>query len=646
MNPFDSLVGHWMKKLHCALEFKKKEFQDDADECYKFFDGTYEFLYQMRQQRSGFQWTGNETDFPKPSFCMTLNKVAEAVQIFGPVLYHRNPHRVVTPRSVPDLPPEFYALQMQGVGPDGQMQMQMQMQMAGMAVQQSNVVDHARAALLAHYLNFTPEALDLKREQRFAIDECIIKGMGLLWPEAYRSPGQTVRMFGSFFDSVDNLLVDPDVPNLSQAKWVARKRVMPVWEVEQKYGYPPGTLQKRGTFESGWNQAAVEADTNGLNRRQEGHTNDLMVYWEVYSKMGLGARLAGADPEYRQFLDGYGNFTYLCLCSSCPHPLNVKPEWIETGNVNEISNAVQWPTPFWFDGGWPFAATVFHERPGKLWPMSHMKPALGELKFLNWAYSFVASKIRVTSRDFIAIKKSVGEQLKTAILHGSDLELLEIEADHGTISECVQFLQHPAFNSDIWLVLDRIESNFEKRVGLSELMYGESKRQIRSAQEASVKSGQLQIRPDDMAARVEEAASQAARMECFGARWHLTGADVAPVMGPVGSSAWDTLITSSKVEDIAYGLQTRIEAGSTKKPNKDSKIANMQQAMQNLFQPLYGVAMQTGNVDPVNALVAEWADANDFDASRFLIPPPPPPPPMPAGPEGKPVPAEEGGPPA
>jgi hypothetical protein len=645
MNPYECLSKCWLEKLSQALEFKKKEFQDDADECYRFFDGTYEFMYQLRAQRSGFQWTGNATDFPKPSFCMTLNKVAEAVQIFGPVLYHRNPVRTVTPQVVPDLPPEFYQMMAGGPSADPMMmqQAQMQMQMAGMAVQQSNTVAQARSSLLSHYLNFTPEALDLKREYRWAVDECIIKGMGCMWPEVYRSPGQTVKMFGSFFDSVDNLLIDPDVRQLKDAKWIARKRVRPVWEVEQTFGYAPGTLKRKGTFESGWNQAAVEADTNGLNKRQEGYTNDLMVYWEIWSKMGLGGRLQGADPDYRQYLDPVGNFCYLAVCSSCAYPLNLREEWVQTGGQEMVAQAVQWGTPFWFDGGWPFSPTIFHERPNKLWPMSHMKPALGELKFLNWAYSFVASKIRITSRDFIAMKKSVGEELKTAILHGGDLELLEIEADHGTISEAVQFLQHPTFNADIWQVLDRIEQNFEKRVGLSELMYGESSRQMRSAQEANVKAGQLQIRPDDMAMRVEEAATQMARMEAFGARWHLTGRDVATVMGPVGEQAWDQLITSSKVEDIAFGLQYRIEAGSARKPNKDTKAANMTLAMQNLFTPLFQACMTTGDFTPLNSLTMEWAESQDFDASGFLFPNLPPPMPPPAGEEGGSGPPADGG---
>jgi hypothetical protein len=48
----------------------------------------------------------------------------------------------------------------------------------------------------------------------------------------------------------------------------------------------------------------------------------------------------------------------------------------------------------------------FHDVPNDPWPMSHLAPGMGELKFLNWAYSFIAGKIRIECRDFIAILKS------------------------------------------------------------------------------------------------------------------------------------------------------------------------------------------------------------------------------------------------
>lgn len=651
MNPFQALVAHWMKKIQQGVEFKRKEFQADADECYRFFDSTYEFLYNLKQMRQGFVWQGGEDEMPKPSFAMTLNKVAELVQLFGPVLYHRNPVRTVTPRMVPDVPlPLFQALSMQGQagpglpggmpGPGANPQqpdpLQLQAQFLQQQVLQSHAVDEARAQVLQHYLNWTPEALDLKSEMRTAIDEALIKGMGVLWTQPYTPPAGTGQLVGSFWDSIDNLVLDPDPKLLRECQWAARRRVAPVWQVEQRFGFQRGAL--KGHYESTDMQAAIATDLDGEYHRARGKTNDLLVYWEIYSKMGLGSRLSGADPALRDALDSYGSFVYLCVADTHPMPLNIPQQLVDAGDVQGVQLATRWPTPYWADDDWPFQPIIFHERPNKLWPMSHMKPALGELKFLNWAYSFMASKIKTTSRDFIAMKKSLAEELKTTILHGNDLELLEIDQQHGTIAEAVQFLQHPTFNGDIWKVIEAVEANFEKRVGLTELLYGQtgSQPQIRSAQEANIKANQIQVRPDDMAMKIEEAAAGMCRKEALCCRWHLVGQDVAAVLGPAGQQVWDMLITASDPSELLFGLEYRIEQGSARKPNKGTQVASMSLAIQTLFAPLWQYAQATGNTGPVNALISQWADANDFDASAFLIPAAPPPPPAGAGQEAPP----------
>jgi hypothetical protein len=264
--------------------------------------------------------------------------------------------------------------------------------------------------------------------------------------------------------------------------------------------------------------------------------------------------------------------------------------------------------------------------------MSHLKPAMGELKFLDWVYSFIASKIRISCRDFLAVQKSASAELKEIILSGKDYTLIEIEKQHGgTINEVVQFLQHPQFNGSIWDVVTAVEKNFAQRTGLSELMYGATAHQYRSAAEAQTKSSQLNIRPDDMAGLVEDAMTEVARKEALAARWHLTAKDIAPIMGPIGAQLWQQLVESSDPAEVLYQLEYRTEAGSARKPNKDRDAANIQQAMQILFQPFYNYGMTTGDMNPVNKLLSDWSKSIDMDAEGYvLMPPPPPPMPMPA----------------
>jgi hypothetical protein len=629
-HPLRPIVGQWISKIRLGMDFKKRKFGDDAEECTKFFNGPYGFMYDMKRAREGesFAWSGDEeAPAPRPGFLMTVNKVAEMVQLFGPTMYHRNPVRQVNPRKPPMLPIELF-------GDANDPRVQMYYQQLGQSVAQQNQVDAARAILLEHYLNYTPTALDLKTESRWAVDEAIIKGMGLLWPEVYTPSGSPMQMFGSFYDTVDNLVIDPDVEKLADAKWIARRCVHAVWEIEREYGLQPGSL--KGNYESYQAQAIAEANPDGDYYRKRGLTNDLLVYWKVYSKMGMGGRLTGSTQEMKDILEGYGDYCFLAIAEHTPYPLNLSTDVIQQSDDQAIMQRVGWPTPFWADDAWPFVPLVFHSVPRSVWPMSHLKPGLGELKFLNWVYSFVAGKIKTACRDFIAVAKSASEDVKTAITTGQDYTLIEIEKVHGTISEVVQFLQHPEFNGDIWKVTEAITNNFEKRVGLNELMYGASPVQFRSAAEANVKQDQTKIRPDDMANTVEDWMTAVSRLEALGARWHLQPQDVQPVFGPVGAQWWAQFVTAGDPREFIHQLEYRIEAGSARKPNKDRDANNMQQAMQNLFQPLFQYAMQTGQVGPVNALLTAWAKSLDMEVTKFLLQPPPPPPMPPPGPGGPP----------
>lgn len=637
------LVSEWSCKLKKAFDAKKDEFQDDADEAMRFYNGPYDFVYGNTASAASkaFSFTAGEEDASPPTFRMTVNKVAELVQIFGPSLYHRNPVRKASPRKPLMLPIQVF-------GDPNDPQVQQYYQQLSMQVGMETNTDAARAALLEAYLNYTPNALDLKTESRWAIDEAIIKGMGCLWTEKYIPTGSPMKMVGSFFDTVDNLLIDPDSESLRDAKWIARRHIKPHWEAERIFGLAPDSLREGATMETMGRQAEVTTYPDGDFRRKEGQTNDLIVYWEIFSKMGMGGRLRGVLETLKAPLEIYGDYVYLVICEHVVYPLNIPPPLCDL-MVSEdpmaaqtvvpvVQQQVQWPTPFWADDTWPVTPIVFHQIPRKIWPMSHIKPGLGELKFLNWAFSFLAGKVKTSCRDFLCIAKSAGEELKDRIKHGSDYTLIEIDALHESIDKVVKFLQHPEFNPEIYKVIEAVTVNFERRTGLTELAYGLTDTQIRSAQEANVKGNAVNVRPDDMANKVEDAMSEIARKEALAARWHLTGQDVSGPLGPTGAQWWDKLVTPANPSEVIHSLEFRVEANSAKKPNKAQDLANIQQVMQTLFKPFWEYGAQTGNVNPINNVIAAWAKSMDMDPAQFLLPQPPPPPQQAAGPGGHPPP--------
>jgi hypothetical protein len=377
-HPLRPLTSAWLEKIRLALDFKKRKFQDDANEALFFFHGPYDEMYGPRRNHfgRGFVPPEDADDMPRPAFAMTVNKVAEMVELFGPTLYHRNPIRQVNPRQLPVLPIEVFG---DPADPNVQLGYQQMMQQ----LLQERATDKARASLLQYYLNYTPNALDLKTESRWAIDEALIKGMGCLFTEVYQPAGMSGKMIGSFYETVDNVLIDPDGESLTHAQWVARRCVHPVWQVEEEYGLAPGTL--RGNVESYTQQASVAvAGSDGDYNRKRGLTNDLIVYWKIYSKMGLGGKLSGSgmantpDPSaLDSTLAAYGPYTYLVIAAEVPYPLNLPPDVIAQAPEQEIQQRVQWPTPFWADDSWPFTPIAFHWVPRQVWPMSHIKPGDG-----------------------------------------------------------------------------------------------------------------------------------------------------------------------------------------------------------------------------------------------------------------------------
>jgi hypothetical protein len=188
-------------------------------------------------------------------------------------------------------------------------------------------------------------------------------------------------------------------------------------------------------------QAEISTSDDAQFDRKRGLTNDLMVYWKIYSKMGIGGRLSGLN---RQVPGTPGDVRRLLLSGrreGRPLPAEPAPGADERAGstrrpevASEVLDRVAWPTPFWAHGGWPVSCST-STVPNCPWPMPHLRAGIGELKFLNWAMSFLAGKIRNTSRDFIAVAKEAGEEIKAAILEGRDETILELEADHKTVAE-------------------------------------------------------------------------------------------------------------------------------------------------------------------------------------------------------------------
>jgi hypothetical protein len=658
--PLRPIVQNWLDKIALAREHKKP-FQDDAEEAMHFYDGDNAWMFKN-------EYTRGERGFVKgiapPAFRMTINRVWEAVRLFGAVIYHRNPNRTVSSRQYPAISPAMLGIFPQPpipqMGPDGQPMMGPDgqpimmpdpgMQMYEQMVQQTQFASERRgviAKLLEEYLNYTPHELHLKDHSRKVVDEALIKGAGCWFTELYQFPGTELRVAGSFYESFDNVLWDPDADDQKDILWLARKRTHPKEFVAQRFGIPIEDL--KGHNES-YESRSKKGDRGYETRKRNGKTNDLVSYWEIYSKTGFGDRLKDAPKELRGKFDGLGQNCYLVVCDGVPYPLNMPPALLEepadeSGVPASLFQAAQWPIPFWIEPeGWPCTVLQWHGKPGYSYPISIIKPGIGELRFINWAMSFIATKIATSSTTMIGVAKAADDNLKSKILDGGEggFNIVEIsEAIGRRVDDVVSVFNLPGIPPELWQIVSAVTDLFDRRVGLTELVYGMSRNQFRSAAEASVKAEQISVRPDDMASALEDAMSELARKEAFLARWLVQPQDVEPLLGPMAAQAWAIHVQNMNPDEIVREFDYRVEAGSAKKPNKGTKVEQINQAMQVLMPVAQGM-LQAGMPSLFNALMEDWGRALDIDVQKYLLPPPPPPPPMP--PEGGP-PGPQGPPP-
>ena len=641
-----TLSQRWNEKLRLGDKHKKRVYGKYAKDAMRFYSEPHDFLYnEAHESREGGPYSG---------FKATVNLVANMVQVFLAFVYHQNHTRTFTPRR-PAVPADllaaysYYKQAQQGIP--------VQPQPPSNLPTPIQVNDQLRSQLLEAVLNITPEELNLKGNSRESVTEGLVKGRGVLWTEMRQCAYGW--MPGSTYVSSDDLGVDPDARRLVDAKWIYRRRRLPVREVEILFGLEKGSL--KGDDYSAEMQAELNTDDESVYENQTGSTADLLTYYEVYSRIGLGTKLKGAmrtengeqvslevetalQPAMIQALETIGDNVFLAIAPGVKYPLNMPEAMFDAQDENlfeRLYQATRWPIPYHDDHAdpWPFSELDFHLIPGCPWPMAHIFPALGFVKAIDWIFSYMMGRIKICSRTFMLTPKGLADDIKERILYGNDLELLDIEESHpGTVENVVKFLQMPDVTKDIWNVLQQLRKEYEDATGMTPLLMGYTPQGMRSAQEATIKQGNANMRPEDMANTVDDWQSRVCRKEAIA--WRLMGDPaivarmfgepynpegqqteygVVPIIGPM-TQAWMELVHTEDVASALSDTEYRVESGSARKPNMEAKIQNVDQGI-NLFGPLYSqLYTGTGNSGPINSLASQWAKLHGMDPMAMMLP--------------------------
>jgi len=614
---YGPLTNIWVERIKAARQSKTR-FNLVAKTCNDFYESQRGFMWNDKQYFNG--------ELPSPKFAICIAKAFEFVSIIGPHLFWNYADRKVFSQKEMELVPELF-----GDPQDPEAQQLAQQVMLDEAKKKA-ISDFAND-MMGVYLNWS------QREQpgtlmvhgNHAVTESLIKGMACLWPETYSPPGSDAVYTRLCHDTIDNLFIDPDCkdPLWETAGYIMCRHSNPLWQVERMFGLPRGELEGKGTQHSAEMQARKQTSQAD---RASNKTFDLIEWYEIWSKVGVGPRTKQLNHHMiDMFDDKVGDYAYLCIAPGVEYPLNAPPDKFFGQNPatsDQVAEMFQWRCrnfgdhfPAWKDNRWPVSTLSYHPLMGSPWPMAPLGPGLGELIAINVLTSSYIDSSWSNRQQILAYLKSAASEAEQVL--NSDDAVVKVGLNdniHEDIGKVIQFLQKPMAQGDQLQAIEMLSLNFNRRVGLNEMQYGESKTQIRIASDSRAKTEALSIRPQKMSGDVGRWLTNASQLEMFLAAMHVQGKDLTHLLGEFAAEQWDNIYSNLPIERLMREAKATVEASEVRRPNKERDTANIQSLQQFLMPLLQQFARETGNTDPLNEFGKLLGEAMDMPESPINLP--------------------------
>lgn len=590
---------------------KRKKFMQTAKMCSHFYAGAMGFMWD-EQFRKDF--LGN---MPSPEFRITIAKAFEMVAIMVPNLMWDYPGRISKPVQRVKLPEKLFG------DPE-----RYQQYIDELETRQAE--DEVACKLMDTYLNYAQREQPgggLVQESHQAIIDAIVKGRGVLFTEPYRFPGSERTLTRSTYVDIANFYIDPDScrANLTDAAWIAIRHKDAWYDVAAMFPHVDPEMLRKNAHTETVESVAVNSDPKDRTDREYGLTNDQVVWYEIFSKCGVGTRLKRVKSELHDaFEEVVGDYARICITEGIKYPLNFPPKLSTVADDDMAREAFDWVVPYYKDGRWPVSLLDFYQIPNNPWPIAPLAMALGELVFLNIMTSCLAERVYNTSRNIMLVNPALGEDIIAAIKSAKFSDIVESNNSLDIkLSEMIQFIQFPQIPQDAFAMKESIKGDFEERSGLSPLLYGGTpgNKVMRSAEDSRLKHDAANIRVEDMARKVERFQTDVANLDRICAGWAVKGEDLRELFGDdLCVELWNELIAGADPETYVRMMRTTLEAQSMKKPNKAKDADYLQQANQWLVPVMQMYMQLTGDVKPVNGLIRAFAESMDMDPEPWLLP--------------------------
>jgi hypothetical protein len=351
----------------------------------------------------------------------------------------------------------------------------------------------------------------------------------------------------------------------------------------------------------------------------------LVLWYEIFSKMGVGSRSTGMPNDLKTiWKTTVGKYAYICICPDCQYPLNLPKEFLLSGATDaDVRQRLSWPVPFWKDDAWPLSELDFHPDPDSPWPLPPLSAALGELKFLNFLVPWLCNRIYSSSRDFWAVIGSHFDDYKKYLEEGEDQVVFPIPpGQYDDIKKAIQNLTQPETRADAWKIYELVNEAFDKRMGMTPLLYGMNpdNTQSRTAADTNNKWQALGVRQEQMQKKVVAWQSRLAGSEAQLMWLFIQAQDTMPLLGQAGgrcgSSTSRTPIPKSSCGRCSttsrWPASAVRTASGTWRTSRSSWPAGCRSC-----KP---TGTQTGDWTPLNGASKKWGDLHDMEMEGLYFP--------------------------
>lgn len=128
-----------------------------------------------------------------------------------------------------------------------------------------------------------------------------------------------------------------------------------------------------------------------------------------------------------------------------------------------------------------------------------------------------------------------------------------------------------------------------------------------------------------MLARVHQTDTRVARKEAVASIFHYTPIDVEPVLGQFGAQSWAQVYSNRNPITVAREADYECIAGQGRVIDLETRSDQAKMLSQIVLPTLVQMGQMTGDMGPVNLVLAEVAKSNQIDPDLMKFPNLPPP---------------------